>query len=74
MTKEQYDQHSRIFTEAGCDPIVSIEEHIQYLIDRIIATMYIPVPDESQFIAEPVGKIKEDAINWGKSKMHRGKR
>ena len=69
MTKEQYDQYSKIFTEAGCDPIVSIEEHIQYLINRIIATMYILVPDERQFVVNNAPQeLREDAINWGSLK------
>lgn len=66
MTKQEYDQYSRIFTEAGCDPLISIEEHIQDLINRIIDSMYIPVPDERQFIAATMpSSVEQDAINWG---------
>ncbi len=68
MTKKQYDNLAELIGEENKhllrDPLLIIEQ----LINRIINTMYMPVPDERQFIKseDVVGsKMNEDAINWG---------
>jgi len=66
MTRKEYKKYEKIFVGAGTDPMVSEEEHIQALINRIIDTMYCPVIDEKQFIPanKPEGTHNEP-INWG---------